>query len=123
MMTTRACSGRRSDSGMQDRVLADLDERLELFIHPRVDAGIGIVLEQLLPFLIRHAVGGSRAIPLPAVEVLGGGNPRPVEAGPVVAHGVLGAEMMPTGTNFADAVHGEPFVVEGDAPAQNPLEH
>src|SRR5439155_487670 len=108
---------------MQDGVLADLDERLELLVHPRIHAGIGVVLEELLPFLVRHPVGRPRAVPLPAVEVLGGGNPRPVEACPVVPHGVLGAEMMPTRSDLADAVHGEPLVVEGNAPTQNPLEH
>src|SRR2546429_5267322 len=121
MMTTRARSGRRSDPGMQDGVLADLDERLELFIHPRIDAGVGVVLEQLLPFFIGHPVGGPRAVPLPAVEVLGGGDPGPVEAGPVMPHGVLGAEMMPTRADLAGAVHGETLLIEGDGP-QGPLE-
>src|SRR5436189_5622496 len=123
MMTTRARSGRRSDPGMQDGVLADLDERLELFIHPRIDAGVGVVREPLLPFRIRHPIGGPRAVPLPAVEVLGGGGPGSVEAGPVVPHGVLGAEMMPTRADLADAVHGEPFVIEGDAPDLDPPAH
>src|SRR2546430_16726485 len=96
MMTTRARSGRRSDPGMQDGVLADLDERLELFIHPRIDAGVGVVLEQLLPFLIRHPVGGPRAVPLTAVEVLGVGDPGPMEVGRLVRNGVLGAETRST---------------------------
>src|SRR5256885_16567808 len=116
MMPTRARSGRRSDPGMQDGVLADLDERLELFIPPRIDAGAGVVLEQLLPFLIRHPAGGPRAVPLPAVVVLGGGDPRAVEAGPVVPHGVLGAETMPPRADLPCGVHGHPPPTGGAAP-------
>src|SRR5438270_10962447 len=122
MMTTRAWSGRRSDPGMQDGVLADLDERLELFIHPRIDAGVGVVLEQLLPFLIRHPIGGPRAVPLPAVEVLGGGGPGSVEARPVVSNGGLGPEMMPPRDDLGDPGHGEPFALSGEPPPQHPRE-
>src|SRR5207247_9289795 len=108
---------------MQDGVLADLDERLELLVHPRIHAGIGVVLEELLPFLVRHPVGRPRAVPLPAVEVLGGGNPRPEKACPVVPHGVLGAEMMPTRSDLADAVLGEPLVSEGNARTKTPTKN
>src|SRR2546428_11050263 len=101
MMTTRAWSGRRSDPGMQDGVLADLDERLELFIHPRIDAGVGVVLEQLLPFLIRHPIGGPRVVPLPAADGLRGGEPGTVEIGSGGAAGGVGDEMVPPPANRA----------------------
>src|SRR5207249_5031731 len=123
MMTTRARSGRRSDPGMQDGVLADLDEGLKLCVDTRIDARIGVVLEQLFPFFVRDPVGGPRTVPLPAVEVLGRGDPGPVKAGPVMPHGVLGAEMMPSRADLANPVHGESFVVERDAATQDPLEH
>ena len=38
-------------------------------------------------------------------------------------HRVLGPQVVATGTNFADPVHGKPLVIERDAATQDPLEH
>src|ERR1700737_3130845 len=133
MMTTRVRAGNwsepepgrgaRSDSGMQDGVLAKLDERLELCLDARVDAGIRVVRQELLPFLVRAPARGTRAHPLPAVVVLGRGDPGPVEAGSVVTHRVLRPEMVASGADLPDPIHGEALIVEGDAFGEDPLEH
>src|SRR2546423_10018371 len=104
-----------SDSRVQYCVFADLDERFELLIDGRVDPRVLVVGQQLLPLLVGHLVRGARAHPLPAVVVFGGGDPRPVEAGPVMAHRVFGTEVMTPGADLTDAVHGEPLGVEGNA--------
>src|SRR5207237_8672494 len=111
LMTTRAWSGRRSYPGMQDGVLAYLDESLELFVDPRIDARVGVVREQLLPLLVRHPVRRPRPIPLPAVKVLGRRDPGPIEPGPVMPHRVLAAQVVATGTNFAHPVSATPLVI------------
>src|SRR2546423_988767 len=112
-----------SDPGVENRVSAHLDERLELFIDARVDSRILVVGEELFPLLVRHLVRGARSHPLPAVIVFGRGNPWPIETGPVVAHRMLGTQVMTAGTDFTDPVHREPFIVEGDPPGEDPLEH
>src|ERR1700730_3336091 len=99
---------------MQNRVLANLDEGLELFVYARVDPGVGVVGEELLPLLVGDPVGVSRAQPLPAVVVVGRRDPRSIEAGSVVAHRVLRSEMVAPGADLADAIHREALVVEGN---------
>src|SRR6202047_320658 len=112
-----------SDRGVENRVLAHLDERLELLIDARVDSRIFIVGQELLPFLVRHLVSGPRPHPLPPVIVFGRPDPRPVEAGPIGTHRLLGTQVVTAGTHFADPVHGEALIVEGDSLGQDPLEH
>src|SRR4030088_898846 len=90
-----------SDRGVENRILAHLDERLDLLIDARVDSRIFIVGQELLPFLVRHLVSGPRSHPLPPVIVFGRRDPRPVEACSIVPHGVLGTQVVTAGTHFA----------------------
>src|SRR5438128_7630673 len=96
-----------SDSRVQDRVFADFEERPQLFIDAGIDARVLVVGKQLLPFLVGDLVRGSGTHSLPPIVVFRRGNPGTVEAGPVMAHGVLGPEVVPAGADLTDAIHGE----------------
>src|SRR6266852_8178151 len=89
-----------SDSRVQYRVFADLDERFELLIDGRVDPGVFVVGQELLPLLVRDPVRGARSHPLPTVVVFGRGDPGTVEAGPVMPHRVLRAEVVSAGADL-----------------------
>src|SRR2546427_794563 len=84
-----------------------------------IDARALVVGKQLLPFLVGDLVRGSGTHSLPPIVVFRRGNPGTVEAGPVMAHGVLGPEVVPAGADLTDAIHGESLVVEGDALGQH----
>src|SRR5207245_5206570 len=94
MMTTRASPGRSSRDGMLDRFLADGNEALQLLVNARVNAGVLVVGQQLLPLLVGHLVGSAGAHPIPAVVILSGGDHRAVVAIPEVAVGVVGRQAM-----------------------------
>src|SRR5215472_8334913 len=81
--------------------LSACDEFLELFVDARVDAGVRILGEQFLPALVRDSVSRARAESIPPVVVVGRRDPRPVEAGAVVAQRVLGAEEVPARPHLA----------------------
>src|SRR6266568_9099815 len=92
-------------SGVAQLTLAPVDELLQRFVYPGVDAGIGELGQQLLPLAGRHLVDGPGTLAVPAVEVVGRGDPRPVKAGAVVAQRVLAAQEVAARADLADRVH------------------
>src|SRR5260370_24776953 len=112
-----------SRSGVAELLLAPGDELLELLVDRGVDPGVRIFGQHLLPSLGRDDVGRASAEALPAIVVLGRGDPRPVEACSGVAQRVLGAEEVAAGTNLAQRVHRHALLIHGHPTAEDPLEH
>src|ERR1051326_6321641 len=95
--TTRACAGSGtppsgSVAGTLDLLAAYGDVAPQLLVHRGVDARVLVVREQLLPALVRDAVGRPRALALPAVEALRRRDQRPVETRAVVAQRVAASQ-------------------------------
>src|SRR2546430_2524038 len=66
-------------SRTSQRLLADGDEGLQVLVHGRVDTGVLVLGQHLLPLPGGDLVGGHTAASLPAVIVVGRGDQRPVE--------------------------------------------
>src|SRR5690348_4974520 len=111
------------DSGIADLQLPPGDELLQRLVDARVDAGVGILREHLLPALRGDDVGWARSESLPAVEVLGRRDPRTIETGAVVPHRVLGPQEVTARADLAQRVHRQPLVVDRHAVPEDPLEH
>src|ERR1035437_4918914 len=110
-------------SVVADLRLAPGDELAQLLVDSRVDARVGVFLEDLLPARCSHHVGRLRTHAVPPVEVLGRGDPRPVETCPVVAQRVLSAQEVASGSDLSPCAHGHRLVVDRKATFENPFEH
>src|SRR5262249_24334514 len=74
---------------------APVDERLQLRLQVGVDRRFLVLVERLVPDLVRACGGVVRAVLLPALEVLGRRDERPVEAFAEALERVCGAEEVP----------------------------
>src|SRR5436190_19670894 len=75
---------------------APVDERLQLRFQVRIDRRLLVLLQRLLPDLARARGRVVGAVAVPALEVLGGRDKRPVEAFAEALERVCGAEEVPS---------------------------
>src|SRR6266446_2643130 len=109
---SRSAPKRPSASVVADLRFALGDELPQLLVNARVDAGIGILLEHLLPARGSNHVSRLCTHAIPAVEVFGRRDPGPVETGPVVAQRVLGPEEVAPRPYLPHGIHRKRLLVD-----------